>query len=119
RQVTGNQAMDGGGSGNTADGDLTVVRSTIKGNQASGGTSSSSGGGIENLGVANVTFREVSGNSAVIGAGIHNDTGSEIWIANSTVASNVASTFGGGMWSNGKVTLTNSTFADNEAPRGG
>lgn len=117
-QIDGNGALHGGGISNALDSDLTLVRATITGNQASG-SGLSGGGGIDNGGVTTVTFTEISGNKAGFGGGINNPGGSELRIGSSTIAANVVTSNGGGLFSNGEVVITNSTFANNDALRGG
>lgn len=116
-QISANVAMYGGGVSNTYEGDLTFVRGVISGNEAKG-AGLSDGGGIDNDGVAIVTFSEISGNKAAFGGGMNNPAGSELRIGSSTVSANVATVNGGGLFSNGVVAITNSTFANNEALRG-
>jgi hypothetical protein len=87
-------------------------------------TGSGPGGGISNAGSLTVTNSTVSGNSAVLGGGIHNDstplTDGTLTLENSTVSGNFAAT-GGGISNSGLATLamTNSTVSGNEAQAGG
>jgi CSLREA domain-containing protein len=131
--VARNSAGDGGGIANEA-GRLTIARSTITNNSATG-----QGGGI--LNTVNDPFRRqgasltltnstVSGNSAGSGGGIANSplrSGAGLRLTNSTVARNSATQEGGGIFQTGGViededqgflTLANSLLAQNSAPTG-
>ena len=116
--IDGNEALNGGGINNTSDGDLTLVRSIISGNDV-GVDGLAGGGGIDNQGTAVITFSEISGNKAVFGGGIYNKLDAVLRITGSTIATNVVTSNGGGIFSNGVVEIANSTFANNEAGRGG
>jgi hypothetical protein len=110
--VSGNYAanpVSGGGGIFNFDGRLmTVVGSTIAGNEAH-----TNGGGIYNRGTATMSRTTVSGNTAPHGGGIFN-TGS-LTVRSSTIAINVStSTFAGGIVSTpGTVTLANSIVVGN------
>jgi CSLREA domain-containing protein len=131
--VARNSAGDGGGIANEA-GRLTIARSTITNNSATG-----QGGGI--LNTVNDPFRRqgasltltnstVSGNSAGSGGGIANSplrSGAGLRLTNSTVARNSATQEGGGIFQTGGViededqgflALANSLLAQNSAPTG-
>ncbi|MCB0052041.1 MAG: cadherin-like beta sandwich domain-containing protein, partial [Caldilinea sp.] len=114
---------DAAGAGLYVDGASTVVTvtngSTIAGNRVTGTTSASRGGGVfVNAGLLRVgdstIARNTAGNS---GGGIAISPGARTEITASTVFSNAAGTlsnqYGGGIYSLGAVTLTNSTVAGN------
>ena len=89
---------------------LTVVNSTIKGNQ------SGAGGGIYNMSkplwIINST---ISGNQAYTGGGLH-IAGGTVGINSTTIANNEGVTFGGGIYADehwADVTLNNSLLAGN------
>jgi hypothetical protein len=114
--ATGGGESFGGGIYNNG-GTLNATNSTISGNYAY-----RYGGGIfNNGGTLNVMNSTFSGNSALNGGGIFNDDGGSVTLANSIFSGNgLAGSFGGGIFNLvGDVTLTNSTFSDNRAARGG
>ncbi|MFL5494029.1 MAG: choice-of-anchor Q domain-containing protein [Gemmatimonadales bacterium] len=128
--IARNSAFEGAGILNAGGGDLTIAKSTVTGNTASG-----RGGGILDLDDpfgrvgASITLinSTVSGNSAESGGGIQiSQRGSAgISIVNSTVASNSARDGGGGISQQGGlddgssgISLTNSLVALNTAPAG-
>jgi CSLREA domain-containing protein len=126
--IAGNGAGQGGGgvsaeggSGNTAG--VSVVDSTVSGNTSDTAQGSIAGGGgihlfhASALSAVRSTF---NGNHANVGGGIANE--SRVKILNSTIADNVASgsnSRGGGVFSTGSVTVTNTTFDGNRAGTGG
>ena len=104
------------------------------------------GGGIHNTAQLTLIDVVVIGNSAVDGAGIHNDsgatlfvrdsvvgantaagaggglysaTGAALTIANTTISGNTAGGDGGGLWNSGAADLRNVTLAENSAAVGG
>lgn len=82
------------------------------------------GGGIHNSGTLTLTNSTVSDNIARDpfggnGGGILNQTGATLALTNSTVSGNTATLQGGGIFSNGTLTITNSTFSNNSASNGG
>ena len=98
--ITGNRAYDGGGIFNASTGTLSVTYSTVSNNGAS-----NSGGGIFNAARTftsdTTTFINgctLSGNGATFnsGGGIANDRG-RVTVINSTLWSNAAGDFGGGI----------------------
>ncbi len=92
----GGTSYEGGGIYNS--GTLTVLGSTIFGNNASGGA----GGGIVNFGSLAVSESTIADNTAANGGGVYNFA--QLTISNSTVTGNSAN-FGGGI-NNGFGTLT-------------
>lgn len=89
-------------------GTLTVMYSTISGNNAV------FGGGILNTGTLTVTNSTVSGNSASFGGGgIFNSDTATLTVTNGTISGNSAAYQGGGISSRGSLTVTNSTISGN------
>jgi hypothetical protein len=113
-------ARDGGGIFNNA-GTLKLIRTTVSGNAATNGGGIANGDG----GVVNLTDSTVSDNFAFQGGGIFSgyfDTSgsTRVVLTNSTVSTNNAQTFGGGIFQNrGPLTLTNVTVSGNQAGASG
>ncbi len=82
-----------------------------------GGTTTSSGGGIHNSESLTITNSTVSGNSAYLSGGGISNRGT-LTITNSTVSDNSAE-YGGGIYNTGPLTITNSTVSGNSAYYGG
>lgn len=75
------------------------------------------GGGILNSeGVFNVTNNTFAGNTANLGAGIHNDGrtsgAATLNLASSTLSGNSAVTYGGGVYNTGELNFTNTILAN-------
>ncbi len=109
--IRGGAGQDGAGIRN--DGTLTVVQSTISGNNAGG----SDGGGIINRQTLTLRNSTVSGNTVTTGGqggGILND-GVQLTLINSTISHNSAPSGSGGgiMRSGGTLTLRNTIVANN------
>jgi len=119
--------LDGGGILN--EGTMTIARSTVRDNNASG-----SGGGIANIGRLTVTASTISGNrteqfsgylqsreesSVTGGGGIFND--GTLTMTNATISGNYTSSTGGGVCNgeNGSATLRSCTLTENGAGFGG
>ncbi len=116
--ITGGTAWAGGGVKNN--GDLTIVGSTITGNQAFGTTDF--GGGIYNSGTLNLTDSVVDHNGSVsYGGGIYSGIGSRMTISGSTISNNSTPNNGGGLMvrEDAVVTIEDSTFLGNSARDGG
>jgi hypothetical protein len=94
-----------------SDTDATLDSLTIRNalNAGSGGGIQNDGGMLT---VMNST---VSGNEADVGGGIWNSSNSILTIMNSTITGNIASNEGGGILSFGDVTITNSILSSNTA----
>jgi hypothetical protein len=107
--VSGNQATNGGG---LAVYSATVTNSTLSGNQAT-----MAGGGIYNQSSLTLTNTLLSGNGAAYGGGIATLYGN-IALISSTLSDNSA-TYGGGVLSQGYAMLTHSTLSGNSATHGG
>lgn len=110
---------DGGGISNS--GTLTILTSTIDGNQCW-----FSGGGISNFGSLTIINSTVSGNSASgthdgqrwsNGGGISNRA--ILAMTNSTLSTNFATQFGGGVSNEGILALANTTVSNNIANQDG
>jgi predicted outer membrane repeat protein len=81
------------------------------------------GGAISSYGILTVSNSAFSENQAEspaagYGGGIDNTPGAKATVVNSTFFSNTAHSGGGGISSNGTLTVTNSTLAYNNAPAG-
>jgi predicted outer membrane repeat protein len=105
-------SVDGGGIVNA--GTLTLMNTTISGNEAQ-----RFGGGILNVGVLTIKNSAITGNTTVDqGGGIAN-LGGNLTIRNSIIEANHTVEFGGGVYSAGVLLVQNSTIADNKAGAGG
>lgn len=113
--VSGNSAV-GNGGGIYSDAQLTVTNSTI-------GTSSTlttpnsaeGGGGLFDTGMHDTLIEQsaITGNTAVGGGGISLRSMVNMTIVNTTINGNSGTDVGGGINSNGSVTLQNDTISDN------
>jgi CSLREA domain-containing protein len=108
-RVVRNEAS-GAGGGLDASGTVSVMESTIARNEASGW-----GGGISALGL-NLVQSTVSANTADAQGGGVFASGS---IVNSTISGNTSGTNGGGVSTSGTISLLHVTIAANEAMAGG
>lgn len=97
--------------------DVTLDRLVVR-----GGNIEANGGGVFNAGTLTVLSSTITGNNAggQLGGGIFNDTdGTITLIANSTISNNDAGT-GGGIFNQGTITnITSSTLSINDADVGG
>lgn len=90
----------------------------ISGTTIQDGSTSDSGGGIENFGILMLINSAVSGNSALNGGGgIRN--GGYLSLANSVVSGNSSGQPGGGIWNDVTLTSTSSTVSGNGGGLGG
>jgi hypothetical protein len=109
------------GGGIFSFGTLVIVSSTIAYNTATTGA----GGGLNVTGSATISRSQIYVNRASggDGGGLYAESGSNVTIQNSLIASNVTTSTvfasGGGLYSLGTVTVTGSTFSDNLARYGG
>ncbi|HSH05842.1 MAG TPA: tandem-95 repeat protein, partial [Anaerolineae bacterium] len=88
--------------------------SDIIGNQAA-----DSGGGIANDGSIRVINSSIRFNQVFTsGAGIYNLSNGDIILRRSTINNNQSNIVGGGIWSDGIITMTNSTLSSNTAANG-
>ena len=113
--IANNVALYYGGIYNR--GELYVENSTIAGNQAA-----YNGGGVSNFAAATLVGTAIIGNRAETGAGVlalANVSGSRIapetTLTNCTVAGNVATSAGGGVWANDVLNVVNTIVAGNAA----
>ncbi len=124
--LVGNRASNGGGVYNT--GEFRMYGGTIAGNCADDGNGNGSGGGVYNLknkGKFHMFGGTVADNIAVDGGGVYVDDQSDFWmydgelICNTATKSGVGTGGGGGIWSNGRVTVYSGKIADNTAAEDG
>ena len=109
-QVTGNDAVAGGGGILNAAGMLTIENSTISDNSSNSGRVGAPGGGILNeSGELTINNSTISQNSAFQSGAIA--TRGETSINNSTISDNQATVFAGGI--SGSADITSSIVADN------
>lgn len=104
----------GGGGGLYNSGTTTITGSTFSGNSAASGYGG--GGVLTRDGTVDVSGSSFSGNTAYVGGGIASglDFGTpELSVTNSTFSSNSAQADGGGISSNGVLTIVGSTFSGN------
>ena len=117
-EISNNSAFAGGGISIGSNTDSTqIILSEITDNSAE----NSSGGGISNGSVLNVTQSAITDNTSVEdGGGIRNE--GELHINKSTIADNTTNGFGGGIENTGldnNLDIVNSTFWGNSASFGG
>jgi hypothetical protein len=113
-----NAARNGGAIYNhLADSSITLSDTKLRDNQALQFV----GGGIFNEGTASLARITVSGNTAISGGGIDNETGGTLMLTDSTLSGNHAISSWGGGFSNhgGTATVSNVTFSGNDATEGG
>jgi methionine-rich copper-binding protein CopC len=129
-QSTGsaNVALEGGVVFNTYAGTATVSGCTLSSNTAAGTILFADGGALDNAGMMTVTRCTITGNSVTgrygYGGGIYNFPLATLTITDSTLSSNTASPsgLGGGLSSDGTLTVNRCTFSSNvtsSAPRFG
>lgn len=115
--ISGNISAAGNGGGIYSDGALTMTGTTVGtvgpftiGNQGE------NGGGIFETGshTSHIDKSAIVGNSGVGGGGIAARVLVQDRITNTTIAKNLAQDTGGGIITNGQVTLINATVADNQ-----
>ena len=109
--ISGNQAVangDGGGVFNS--GNLTLIQSTIARNSATVGA-----GGLFNWGMLRVVGSTIDDNHADTGGGMFNVAGQSLILVNSTLSQNYAVTDGGGIYNNGEVNIYSTTIVGNWA----
>ena len=121
--ITGNSASRGGAIVNSSHSAphsrLTIARSIISGNTALGNSAGSSGGGIDNSGVLDISDCTFTGNVSEYGGGLNNGGGDGI---TATVASSLfrdnSAAFGGGIFVSGLMTVVDSTISKNSSISG-
>ena len=108
--IEDNNVTSGSGGGLGNDGTMTLIDTTVRGNQVRW-----HGGGIFQNGSMALINSTVSGNTAVYGGAIWN-LGGSLALTNSTVSSNVATDAGGGgIVNEANLTLVSTTLAGNTA----
>jgi hypothetical protein len=127
--INTNFTIDGAGKGITVNGGGNRVFQIEASNMVvlnaltiTGGTapSFSGGGGIHNLGSLTLSNSSVTGNTALDGGGIFNDTTGTMTMSDDTVKNNTGTGAGGGGIANtGTMTIINCTIAANKAVSGG
>ncbi|MCB1866931.1 MAG: hypothetical protein KDG50_16060 [Chromatiales bacterium] len=117
---TGNSAANGGAINNFNASDAFIVDSSFTGNMAT------DGGAILNHGsgaTVNLFSSSITGNNATRGAGVSNGrNGGQTGIANvfdSIISMNTATNDGGGIFSLGNLSVTNSRITENNGADGG
>jgi len=125
--IAGNVAGQGGGGISAAGGSgdtsgVSIVESTISGNSSDTAQGSAGGGGIHlfQASALSAVRSTINGNDANVGGGVANESRAKF--LNSTIADNAASgsdSRGGGVYSTGSVTVTNTTLDGNRAGTGG
>jgi len=114
----GNATGDGGGIFNA--GNLTIVDSTISGNNALAANTGGGGGIFNNGGTLMIADSTISGNSANQGGGILNTVGGTVEVSDSTIANNQSAYWNGGglaagILNGGTLTVSGSTISENVA----
>ena len=126
--VSGNETdafnRAGGGIINQESATMTINRSDIKNNNASGGGGGSTGGGVQNANAADITITNtvITNNKAYSGGGFNNSNGATASISESTVSDNTATTSDGGgisVTQGTAMTISNTTIKGNTAASGG
>ncbi len=115
--VSGNRAATNGG-GIYNDAQLTILDSTLGTTGSLSTPNTAEGGGaLFDTGLHSTTIEQsaIDGNTAVGGGGISARSLVEMSIVNTTINGNSASDVGGGITTNGTVTLQNDTISDNTA----
>ncbi len=119
--ITNNHAMDqaqpygvdGGGVYNS--GVLTMNQCQITGNTAGAG---SDGEGVYNAGVVTINQSQITGNTAYSGGGLDQAYASGTTVITSSSFSSNVAMLGSGIENDSKMSIVNSTIADNSGPQG-
>jgi CSLREA domain-containing protein len=115
--VRDNATVDGSGAGVENGGTLTLINSTISGNNAKG---LDGGGGIANSGSLTISGGSVDHNQAQeVGGGIFNRNPGQVQLTHVTIGDNSATEDGGGIFNHGALALDGATMAENHAQRFG
>lgn len=115
--VSGNSAVTNGG-GIYSDAQLTIMNSTIGTTTAlATPNTAEGGGGLFDTGMHNTVIEEsaINGNTAVGGGGIAARSLVTMSIVNTTINGNSATDVGGGITTNGQLSLQNDTISGNTA----
>jgi hypothetical protein len=108
-------SLHGAGVWNAGSGSLTLVDSTVSGNNGGG-----YGAGIASFGALTIIGSTINNNTGVWHGGVYKHGASDMTLTNSTISGNSQSdggyTRGGGLWveASNKALITNSTIAGNE-----
>jgi CSLREA domain-containing protein len=119
-RISGNEAEAGGGIHTSPYNFLSIARSTVSGNTATG--SNTGGGGIfNNYAALYISDSTVSGNSASYGGGLYSAgpayDSAFTRVSNSTISGNTATVTGGAMYLfGGSTAIEFSSITDNHAP---
>lgn len=123
-EIRDNIAFNGGGLYSLSPGSLTLLRTTVSGNEAriTGGLYFAEGAAEIYIVSSTIDTNRATDEDWGIGGGIRNSA--ELYILSSTISGNAAALDGGGISNHGNATLYNSTVAFNEAdfdadPNGG
>jgi hypothetical protein len=109
--LEGNNVTSGSGGGIANSGTITLIDTTVSGNQVRW-----HGGGIFQNGSMVLTNSTISGNTAVYGGGLQNFAPGWLTLTNSTVSGNSATeASGGGIVNEASMSLLSSTVAANSA----
>ncbi|MDQ4121993.1 MAG: hypothetical protein M3209_11170 [Acidobacteriota bacterium] len=99
-------------------GKLTLLNSSVSGNQTNSNCCTGFGGGIYNAGTLIVSNSILNNNLLANGGGIFNAANATATITNSTLNGNI-SVNGGGIYNNGSLTVSNSNISNNTAGSNG
>jgi hypothetical protein len=111
-----NGSTSGSGGGIENNGTLTVDNSTVTGNSSTG----ANGAGIDNTGTLTVSSSTISDNTANQNGGGISSEGGTVTVSDSTISGNSAGADGGGVdLASSPGLITDSTITDNTAASGG
>lgn len=111
--LEGNAAHSGGGIRNDVNAQLNVDSSTFSSNLAAVGYPTDSGGGLFNLGAANLSMTTFNANYAIIfGGAIYSTAGAILYLDQSMVSDNYGQ-FGSGISNAGSMHVTATTISGN------
>lgn len=110
-------ATEGGGLWNQAGSNMTIQRSSLTGNTASGNLADEGGGGVFNNGGQLFVDRSLIANNAADGSGggIFNATSGEVKVTRSAIGRNSAGSVGGGVFNAATLDLAFSQLYRNRA----
>ncbi len=111
--VTQNSAKNGGGVFNSL-GQLLILGSVIAENAAT-----NEGGGIHSDGNIEIRATQILSNTAQKGAGLNGTELADMLVSNTLINYNIASGYGGGIYNDKRIDLTDMTISYNQADRGG
>jgi CSLREA domain-containing protein len=126
--VAGDLAIDASGQSITLNGAKTFRVLAVNGGAsldlsglaiADGYCDNCPGGAIYNAGRLAATDVIFSGGRASLGGGLYNEAGAIATLAGGSFSANAASSYGGGIYTSGTLTITNFTLSNNNAASGG